>query len=55
MIELVLPYAQEYCSYLPNIVFCHNTIVVTAMIGVAAILICGETMHGALFLNQNMK
>ena len=32
--------------------FCHNTIVVTAMTGVAATLICGETMHGALFLNQ---
>ena len=32
--------------------FCRNTIVVTAMTGVTATLICGETMHGALFLNQ---
>ena len=54
-IELVLLYAQEYCSYLPNVMFCHNTIVVTAMTGVAATLICGETMHGALFLNQKHK
>ena len=45
VIELVLLYAQEYCSYLPNVMFCHNTIVVSAMTGVAATLICGETMH----------
>ena len=52
VIELVLLYAQEYCLYLANVMFCHNTIVVTAMTGVTATLICGETMHGALFLNQ---
>ena len=52
VIELVLLYTKEYCSYLPNVIFCHNTIVVTAMTGVTATLICGETMHGALFLNQ---
>ena len=55
VIELVLLYAKEYCSYLPNVIFCHNTIVVTAMTGVAATLICGETMHGALFLNQKRE
>ena len=32
--------------------FCCNTIVVTAMTGVAATLICGETTHSVLFLNQ---
>ena len=52
VIELVLLYAKEYCSYLPNVIFCRNTIVVTAMTGVPATLICGETMHGVLFLNQ---
>ena len=55
VIELVLLYAQEYGSYLPNVMFCCNTIVVTAMTGVAATLICGETMHGALFLDQKHK
>ena len=55
VIELVLLYAKEYCSYLPNVIFCHNTIVVTAVTGVAATLICGETMHGALFLNQKQE
>ena len=55
VIELVLLYAKEYCSYLPNVIFCCNTIVVTAMAGVAATLICGETTHGALFLNQKRK
>ena len=52
VIELVLLYAKEYCSYLPNVIFCLNTIVATAMTCVEATLICGETMHGALFLNQ---
>ena len=55
VIELVLLYAQEYCSYLPNVMFCCNTTVVTAMTGVAATLICGETMHGALLLNQKCE
>ena len=55
VIELVLLYAKEYCSYLPNVIFCQNAIVVTAMTGVAATLICGETTHGALFLNQKHK
>ena len=55
MNELVLFSAQEYCLYLPNVMFCHNTIVVTAMTGIAATLICGETMHGALFINQKCK
>ena len=55
MIELVLLYAKEYCSYLPNVTFCCNTIVVTAMTGVATTLICGETMRGALFLNQKRE
>ena len=35
--------------------FCRNTIVGTAMTGVAATLICGETLHGALFLNQKCE
>ena len=48
-------YAQDNCSYLPNVMFCRNTIVVTAMTGVAATLICGETMHGALFLNRKCE
>ena len=55
MIELVLLYAKEYCSYLPNVIFCRNTIVVTAMTGVTATLICGETTHGALYLNQKQE
>ena len=55
VIELVLLYAQEYSLYLPNVMFCHNTIVVTAMSGVTATLICRETMHGALFLNQKCE
>ena len=55
VIELVLLYAKEYCLYLPNVIFCRNTIVVTAMTGVTGTLICGETTHGALFLNQKRE
>ena len=55
VIELVLLYAKEYCSYQPNVIFCHNTIVVTAMTGVTATLICRETMHGGLFLNEKRE
>ena len=49
VIELVLLYAKEYCSYLPNVIFCCNTIIVNAMTGVPETLLCGEIMHGALF------
>ena len=35
--------------------FCHNTVVVAAMTGVTATLICGETMHGALFINKKCE
>ena len=35
--------------------FCRNTIVVTAMTGVAATLIYGETTHGALSLNRKCE
>ena len=55
VIELVLLYAKEYYSYLPNVIFCCNTIVVTAMTGVTVTLICGETMDGPLFLNQKCE
>ena len=35
--------------------FCCHTIVVTAMTGVAATLICGETTHRALSLTQKCE
>ena len=55
MIELVLLYAKEYCSNLPNVLFCRNTIVVTAMTGVTAtlILLCGETTHSEIGGGRN--
>jgi len=52
VINLVTAYAQEYCKHLDH-PFTSRTIVITAMSGVAATLLHGETTHKALGLNQN--
>jgi hypothetical protein len=52
IIDLLIEYAREYCDYLPDFVYTTNTIVVTAMSGVAATLLMGETTHSALHLNK---
>ena len=52
VIDLVLAYAADYCSYLEGFKFTTRTIVVTAMTGVAASLIRGTTTHSALYLNN---
>jgi len=52
VIDLVVAYSREYCSYMENYEFDARTIVVTAMTGVAATILMGETTHKALHLNQ---
>jgi PIF1-like helicase len=52
VIDLVLEYAREYCSYMEGFEFTSRTILVTAMTGVAATLLMGDTTHSALYLNQ---
>ena len=52
VIDLVLAYASEYCTHLPNTHFTSKTIVVTAMTGVAASIIRGTTTHSSLYLNN---
>ena len=52
VINLVMEYAKEYCSYIPNFSFNARTITITALTGVAATLLKGETVHSALLLNQ---
>ena len=52
VIDLVVAYSKEYCSYMKDYEFNSRTIVVTAMTGVAATLLLGETTHSALYLNQ---
>ena len=52
VIDLVVAYSKEYCSYMEDYEFTSRTIVVTAMTGVAATLLLGETTHSALYLNQ---
>jgi hypothetical protein len=52
VIDLLMEYAREYCSYLDNFEFTSRTIVVTAMTGVAATILMGETIHSAAYLNQ---
>lgn len=51
VIELVLLYGKQFCDNL-NQVFNRYTINITALSGVAATLIKGETVHKALFLNS---
>ena len=51
-IDLLMEYAQEYCSFMEHYEFTSRTIVVTAMTGVAATLLLGETTHAAVYLNQ---
>ena len=46
VIDAVLAYAKQFCRNL-NVVFNKRTIVVTALTGVAATLINGETLHSA--------
>ena len=52
VIDLLMEYAREYCSYLDNYEFTSRTIIVTAMTGVAATILLGETTHSAVYLNQ---
>jgi hypothetical protein len=51
VLDLVSEYSKEYCGFL-EWPFTSRTIVVTAMSGVAATLLLGETTHSALALNQ---
>jgi hypothetical protein len=51
-INLQIKYAREHCSFMENYEFSSRTIVVTAMTGVAATILLGETMHLAVYLNQ---
>jgi len=52
VINLLVAYAKEFCEHLGH-PFTEKTIVVTAMSGVAATLIHGETTHKALGLNRS--
>ena len=54
VIDLVVEYAREYCELL-NQEFTSSTIVVTALTGVAASILLGETTHAAVHLNQSNK
>ena len=50
-VDLILEYSREFCEYL-KAPFTSRTIIVTAMTGVAATLLSGETTHSAVYLNQ---
>lgn len=53
LIDLVILYAKQFCSYIwSDFQSFERVIVVTAMTGVAATLLQGETTHSALYLNQ---
>ena len=52
VIDLLIEYIHEFCNNFENFPFHSRMIVVTAMTGVAATHICGETTHSAAFRNQ---
>jgi AAA domain/Helitron helicase-like domain at N-terminus len=55
IVNLLLLYAKEFCGYLGYYNFHENTIVVTAMSGVAATHILGETTHSAVHLYKSAR
>jgi PIF1-like helicase len=55
VINLILEYAKEYCLFLEGVDFNSRTIVVSAMTGVAATMLRGETTHAAVYLNQKAQ
>ena len=52
VIDVVIEYAREYCGYMEDYTFTSRTIIVTAMTGVAATILLGDTTHSAVYLNQ---
>ena len=55
VIDHVVSYAKEYCENI-SVPFTDRTIVVTALTGIAAVLIKGETLHSATHVYcQNIK
>jgi len=56
VVNLLLAYAKEFCSSFEDhsLAFTSQTIVVTAMTGVAASMLNGETVHSRLYLSSNL-
>jgi hypothetical protein len=53
VINLTVAYCRSYCMLLSEGLRNHNrAVIITAMTGVAATLLCGETTHSAVYLNQ---
>lgn len=52
-IDLVKRYCEEFCNYL-KYAFTADTLVMTALTGVAATLLLGDTVHKAVHLNQKL-
>jgi replication-associated recombination protein RarA len=50
VIDLLLEYAKEYCTFIEGMEFNSHTIVVTALTGVAATILRGQTTQKAVHL-----
>lgn len=55
VIEIVTTYVKQFCDYISPHLYNDRVIVITAMTGVAATMINGETTHSALYLNQKKR
>ena len=53
VINLVVKYCRSYCELLANnLTNINRAVIVTAMTGVAATLLCGQTTHAAFYMNK---
>ena len=56
LVDLAIMYAKSYCKLVwPDFTNTERAITVTAMTGVAATLLQGQTTHTALYLNQKVE
>jgi PIF1-like helicase len=55
VLEIIRTYAKAFCDFISPHLYDKKVIVITAMTGVAATMIQGETTHSALYLNQKKR
>ena len=55
VLDLMMTYVKEFCDDFSDYEFTSRTIVVTALTGVAATLLMGQTTSAALYLNQKRE
>ena len=55
VLDLMMSYMKDFCQPMTDFEFTDRTVVVTALTGVAATLLLGQTTHTALYINQRRR